>query len=163
MALATAVRVSNATVAIVLPRALHRACVARCARLRGGGFRAGDDRGGLLVTRELVVPQPPVGGSAERPLSWHYIVRSWRDSTVFDWKMLVILLPLPILGAVRASTPLGHARRARGHVLSTALFYSLYYITALHPRFLYVALPALFILAGLGVQLLVGRFGPRAA
>ena len=48
-------------------------------------------------------------------------------------------------------------------MLATALFYSLYYITALHPRFLYVALPALFILTGVGLQLLVERFGPRPA
>jgi hypothetical protein len=50
-----------------------------------------------------------------------------------------------------------------GTVVVTAIFYSLYYITALHPRFLYVALPALFILAAAGLQLLVQRFAPRLA
>ena len=74
--------------------------------------------------------------------------------------MLLILLPLPLLGALALRRPPGDARRACRRPWSRrALFYSLYYITALHPRFLYVALPALFILAGIGLQLLVERFG----
>jgi hypothetical protein len=39
----------------------------------------------------------------------------------------------------------------------TAAFYSLYYITALHPRFLFVALPSLFLLGAAGVGLVVAQ------
>jgi hypothetical protein len=42
-----------------------------------------------------------------------------------------------------------------GVVTVTATFYSAYYITALHPRFLFVALPALFILIAAGIARLV--------
>jgi len=44
-----------------------------------------------------------------------------------------------------------------GTVVVTAAFYSAYYITALHPRFLFVALPALFVLATIGVAALNRR------
>ena len=37
------------------------------------------------------------------------------------------------------------------------------HITALHPRFLYVALPALFILTGVGLKLVAERFAARPA
>jgi hypothetical protein len=97
--------------------------------------------------------------------SVHYLARSWRDSGVFDWKMLIILLPLPLLGAFA----LRHRGRElvllAGTVTVTALFYSAYYITALHARFLFVALPALFVLAAAGIAALarLARAGPDKA
>jgi hypothetical protein len=164
MAFATAVRVSNATVAVVLFLAL---CVARAWRSALSYAGAGIG----LITIAAVFWSRGYSSFHNRPtkeapnglFSWHYIVRSWRDSTVFDWKMLLILLPLPIIGAIAIRRRWVEVVSLAGTVLVTALFYSLYYITALHPRFLYVALPALFILTGLGLKLLVERFGPRPA
>ncbi len=162
MALATAVRVSNATVAIVLFLAL---CVVRAWRSTLAYAVAGIG----LVTIAAVFWSRGYSSFHNRPskeapnglFSWHYVVRSWRDSSVFDWKMLVILLPLPLLGAwVLRRRPLELVALS-GTVVVTALFYSLYYITALHPRFLYVALPALFVLAGIGAQPLVERMTKR--
>jgi len=48
-------------------------------------------------------------------------------------------------------------------VVVTAAFYSAYYITALHPRFLFVALPALFVLATVGVASLSRRSARESA
>jgi hypothetical protein len=164
MAIATTVRISNATVAVVLFAAL---CAVRAWRsaLAYAGAGVG------LVTVAAVFWSKGYSSFHNRPsqeaphglFSWHYIVRSWRDSTVFDWKMLAILLPLPLLGAVAIRRRPLELVALTGTVVVTAIFYSLYYITALHPRFLYVALPALFILAAAGLQLLVQRFAPRLA
>ncbi|MDP9285643.1 MAG: hypothetical protein M3P41_11945 [Actinomycetota bacterium] len=87
--------------------------------------------------------------------SWHYLVRSWRDSGVFDWKMLLVLLPLPIIGVLALRRRRYELWLLAGVVIVTAVFYSAYYITALHPRFLFVALPPLFVLAAVGVERLV--------
>jgi hypothetical protein len=92
--------------------------------------------------------------------SWHYVIRSWRDSGVFDWKMLAILLPLPLIGLYALRRCRSVSLTLAGVIAATAAFYSAYYITALHPRFLYVALPALFILAASGVSYLGGRSAP---
>lgn len=87
--------------------------------------------------------------------SVHYLARSWRDPAVFDWKMLVLLLPLPLLGVLALRHRSREVVLLAGTVATTALFYSAYYITALHARFLFVALPALFVLAAAGVAELV--------
>src|SRR4051794_34754377 len=164
MALATTVRVSNATVAVVVLVAL---CATRAWRSALTYAAAGIG----LVTIAAVFWSRGSSSfhnrrSDEAPhglFSWHYVVRSWRDSTVFDWKMLAILLPLPLLGVLALRRRPLELVSLGGTVVVTAAFYSLYYITALHPRFLYVALPALFVLAAVGVQLLLERFAPRAA
>jgi hypothetical protein len=71
--------------------------------------------------------------------------------------MLLILLPLPIVGAWALRQRPVELVALAGTVAVTAAFYSAYYITALHPRFLYVALPALFVLAAAGVASLRER------
>jgi membrane glycosyltransferase len=83
--------------------------------------------------------------------SVHYLWRSWANSGVFDWKMLAILLPLPILGVVLLWSRPAELVALAGTVLVTAALYGTYYITALHPRFLLVALPPLFVLTAAGV------------
>jgi hypothetical protein len=110
----------------------------------------------------------PGGKSAQAPhglFSIHYLWRSWAESGVFDWKMLAILLPLPVLGAVALRARPADLVALAGTVVVTAALYGAYYITALHPRFLLVALPPLFVLAGAGAYEIT-RFapapGPRA-
>src|SRR5262249_53932456 len=110
----------------------------------------------------------PGGKSAQAPyglFSIHYLHRSWADSPVFGWKMLAILLPLPISGVVLWRAGGAALGAPAATVVVTAALYSVYYITALHPRFLFVALPPLFVLAAAGVAELT-RLGlgrePRA-
>jgi hypothetical protein len=110
----------------------------------------------------------PGGKSAAAPyglFSIHYVHRSWANSAVFDWKMLVILLPLPLVGAVLLRKRPADLVALGGTIIVTAGLYSTYYITALHPRFLFVALPPLFVLAAAGVAALTRAGlapGPRA-
>lgn len=160
----TAVRVSNATVTLVLFLALVAA-----RRWRSGiWFAVG--AGGMLLIAAMFwsrgyssFPSGPSKAAPNGLFSWHYIVRSWRDSVVFDWKMIAILLPLPLIGLVALRHRTTAVVALGGTVAVTAAFYSLYYITALHPRFLFVALPSLFVLAAAGVGLVVARLHRREA
>lgn len=161
-----AVRVSNAPVAAVffLALALHR-------RARPVVIYTLTGIGTLTIALAFWskgYASFPGGKSAQAPyglFSIHYLRRSWADSAVFDWKMLAILLPLPVLGVVLLRTRIPDAVALAGTVVVTAALYSVYYITALHPRFLLVALPPLFVLAAAGVaelmRLGLGR-APRA-
>ena len=65
--------------------------------------------------------------------------------------MLAILLPLPILGVFVLRSRIPDVLALGGTVVVTAALYSAYYITALHPRFLFVALPPLFVLGAAGI------------
>src|SRR5262249_35255081 len=144
---ATAVRVSNITIAALVAvilafRVDRRTFAVLIAALAGGG---------AIVASFWSLGYATFGGgrSESAPLglfSWHYLARSWRDSAVFDWRMLVILLPLPLLGAYAIRKLRLELLLLCGTVAVTAAFYSVYYITALHPRFLFVALPELFVL-----------------
>jgi hypothetical protein len=83
--------------------------------------------------------------------SLSYIGPTWRDSAVFDEKMLFLLLPFPLIGSVVLRRRGRELVLLSGIVLTTAAFYSVYYVTPLHPRFLFVALPALAVLAAAGI------------
>jgi hypothetical protein len=71
--------------------------------------------------------------------------------------MLAILLPLPLLGIYALRRRRIEVLTLAGVAAVTAAFYSAYYITALHPRFLYVALPSIWILAAAGIAELALR------
>jgi len=63
--------------------------------------------------------------------------------------MLLVLTPLAIAGA--AALRDRRILAMLGTVIAvTALTYTVYYVTAIHPRFLFVALPALFVLEANG-------------
>jgi hypothetical protein len=152
---ATAVRISNITIAAVLglgilllrSRRVAVLYVIACAGM--GAIAAAFWSLGYATFSGGKSEQAPAG-----LFSWHYLLRSWRDSGVFDWKMLLILLPLPLIGAWSLRRRPVELLALAGTVVVTAAFYSAYYITALHPRFLYVALPGLFVLASVGVATL---------
>jgi len=87
--------------------------------------------------------------------------RSWAaDSLIFDPRTSLVLLPLALLGLVAlrpwASALLGAA------IAPNALFYTFYEHTHLHPRFLYVSLPALFVLEVVGGWLLIRKVSGNA-
>ena len=81
--------------------------------------------------------------------------RSWADSLLFDPLALVILLPLAVLG-VLALRPWQSALLVAG-VATNAVFYTFYEHTHLHPRFLYVTLPPLFVLEAAGAWLVIRK------
>jgi hypothetical protein len=163
---ATAVRISNVTIAAVLGLS-----VLLLRNRRGAALYAISCAGlGAIAASFWSLGYATFsGGKSEQApaglFSWHYLLRSWRDSGVFDWKMLLLLLPLPLVGAWALRRDLPDLVALGGTVVVTAVFYSAYYITALHPRFLFVALPALFVLAAVGVATLSRRSalgsGPR--
>jgi hypothetical protein len=88
------------------------------------------------------------GPTAEKPAfvsSLDAAARNWLDSLAFSPRTLAVLVPLAVVGAflVRSRLALG---LLAGTVLVNAAFYTTYAHTAGHPRFLYVSLPALFVL-----------------
>jgi hypothetical protein len=80
---------------------------------------------------------------------------TWVDSTVWGWRALVALVPLAIVGAFRL--PAAPALLLTLWIGGTALFYTFYSFTALHPRFLLVVLPALYVLWAAGAIDVVQR------
>jgi hypothetical protein len=86
--------------------------------------------------------------------------RSWADSLLFDPRALLILLPLALLGL--AAVGRWNAALLGGVIATNVALYSFYEHTHLHPRFLYVALPALFALEAAGTWLVIRKaFKPR--
>lgn len=81
--------------------------------------------------------------------------RSWADSLLFDPRTLLILLPLAVLGAL-ALRPWTSSLLVAA-VATNAVFYTFYEHTSLHPRFLYAALPALFVLEAAGAWLAIRK------
>jgi hypothetical protein len=155
VAFATAVRVSDVTIVavlglVVLLRRDARAVLNYVVAASGvGAVSAVFWSRGYGTFSTAASKQAPHG-----LFSAHYILRSWRDSDVFHWRMLVVLLPVAIVGAWALRRRPLDLMLLGGVVLVTAAFYSAYYVTALHPRFLFVALPPLFVLTAAGVGVL---------
>lgn len=153
--LATLVKLSNGLVAVaLLPLTL----------LRHGRSQAVAYTACSLVSLPMVVAYWPKGyvgqfdghiAAVERPFSLAYVWASWRDSLVFSPRMLLVLAPLAVLGAIALR---GWYERALLllPIAVTAAFYSLYYVTAEHPRFLYAVLPIVLALEAAGAVWLVG-------
>jgi hypothetical protein len=159
LGLSVAVRVSNATIAV----AIFVVTVLGTTRRTAAAFALAGI-GTVSVAAEFwsrgygSFKNHPSDQAPNGLFSPHYLVRSWRDSSVFDWKMIVILLPLPLIGVFALRRRRYDTLILASVVIVTAAFYSAYYITALHPRFLFVALPALFVLAAAGTaRLAVGE------
>ena len=81
--------------------------------------------------------------------------RSWVDSLLFDPRTVLILLPLALLGLVAMAR--WNAALLGAVIASNVVLYTFYEHTHLHPRFLYVALPALFALEAAGAWLVIRK------
>ena len=153
LAFSVAVRISNVTTAAVVFVVLVFAASRRAAILFTLACAGAATVAAVFWSRGYAgFKNHPSDQAPDGLFSWHYVLRSWRDSTVFDWKMLVLLLPLPLIGVLALRRRGYESWLLAGVVLVTAAFYSPYYITALHPRFLFVALPPLFVLSAVGVE-----------
>jgi hypothetical protein len=69
--------------------------------------------------------------------------------------VLALLAPLAVAGCLAIADRTALALLL-APVVTTAVVYTLYYVTALHPRFLFVALPSVFVLEAAGA-VAVGR------
>ena len=119
---------------------------------------------GGLVSLPLVLAYWPKGyvgmfdgktSAVSRPWSVSYADDAWRHSLLFTPRLLVILAPLLIVGcfAIRDRQLLA---LVAAPIVVNAVIYSFYYVTALHPRFLYAALPFVFVLEAAGAVLVAG-------
>ena len=85
---------------------------------------------------------------------------AWTHSLLWRPAQLVVLVPLAVVGALatrRAGSVLLSAA-----ILLTAAFYSFYFFTPLHPRFLFVVLPPLLVLWVAGACAVVGAVRTRS-
>jgi hypothetical protein len=82
-----------------------------------------------------------------------YARDAWAHSLLWHPSVLVMLVPLALLGAVRAS------RRTVALlwscVAATSAFYTFYLFTPIHPRFLFVVLPIVLVFWAAGAALVV--------
>ena len=79
----------------------------------------------------------------------HHSGPSWTESLLWRPGVLLVVLPLAVLGAL----VLPRDRRLAllvAFTLANAVFYTPYYFTAQHPRFLFASLPSLFVLIAAG-------------
>jgi hypothetical protein len=167
---ATAVRLSNAVLALA-------AAVLILWRLRGELRRFVLYAAGALAFAPLVLAYYPLGYAKlldRSPDYWHphtfstaWLGRSWLDSLLWTPRTLAIVLPLALLGLVAVRSPWSRCVLA-AWMLGPAIFYSFYWYTAIHPRFLWPSLPALFVLSAAGVSALarlrpIARAAPRPA
>jgi hypothetical protein len=97
----------------------------------------------------------------DNPQSWPrdpfdvaHVVPGWTDSLLFTPHVLALIVPLALVGLAGVRRPLPLALLV-AWLLVNPVFYSFYANLALHPRFLYASLPALFVLTAAGIGLIV--------
>ena len=81
--------------------------------------------------------------------------RSWTESLLFDPRTVLILAPLALLGLLAVSR--WNAAVLAAVIATNVALYTFYEHTHLHPRFLYVTLPALFALEAAGAWLVIRK------
>jgi hypothetical protein len=97
--------------------------------------------------------KPPVFPA--HPFALRYARDAWTHSLLWHPAVLVVLVPLALFGLATV--------RSRGAAVLaisigvTAAFYSFYQLTPIHPRFLFVVLPMLFILWAAGAAAVTAR------
>ena len=90
------------------------------------------------------------------PWGLAYVDDAWTDSLLFTPRVLLLLAPLLLLGAVAVRDRLALAFVLAPVAVNVGV-YSLYSFTPIHPRFLYAALPFVLVLEAAGAVLLVER------
>jgi hypothetical protein len=148
LSFATVVRLSNAFVAagalvLLALRLNHRGTVLYLA--------------GALSFVPLVAAYWSKGYEAQgrEPFSLSYVDDAWTDSLLFSPRTLLVLVPLAVVGWLGLHSWWPRALFAL-FILANAVFYSLYRVTEIHPRFLFASLPPLFVLWFTGVTAVVG-------
>jgi hypothetical protein len=161
LGLATAVRLSNALIAGCLVVGL----IVLRDRKGALAFTAG---GAALVP--VVAAYWPKGYVKlpdrvfpPHPFALRYASSAWSDSLLWRPSVLIVLIPLALLGTLIANRAI--AALLWSCVAVTALLYTFYVYTPLHPRFLFVVLPIVLVFWAAGAAALVlaarGRFADR--
>jgi hypothetical protein len=81
--------------------------------------------------------------------------RSWTESLLFNPRTVLVLAPLALLGFLAVSR--WNAALLGAVIATNVALYTFYEHTHLHPRFLYVTLPALFALEAAGAWLVIRK------
>jgi hypothetical protein len=155
LGLGTAVKLTNGLVGLVLvPLVAVRHGVRQAAWLAAGG---------LLALPVVAVWWPKgyvhmFGGSiAPVPAySLDYVETNWRSSTLFTPLVIGVLVVPAVVGVLVIGDWYARAVLVMPIVVTVAAV-SAYFVTYQHPRFLYAALPPLFVLDSAGVAGIVGR------
>jgi hypothetical protein len=156
LGLSVAVRLSNAVVAV---------CAAGYVMLRDGRRIALWLAVAGLAFLPVVAAYWPKGYDAlpeatfrDDAFALRYAAAAWRDSELWGPTSFIALVPLALVGT--AAVARLEAVFLWSWILGTALFYTVYFYTPLHPRFLLVVLPAVFVLWGAGLLRLVDTVAP---
>jgi hypothetical protein len=152
----TVVKLSNGLLAAVL---------ALLVALRGGRRAALPFAVGGLVWLPLLVAYWPKGyvdiyggdiAATDTPWSIRYVDDAWTDSLLFTPRLLLLLAPLFLVGCLAVGNRWTLAVLLAPIVVNAAV-YSVYFVTELHPRFLFAGLPFVFVLEALGAIAAVDR------
>ncbi len=95
--------------------------------------------------------------ASDRPWSLDYVGAAWGDSTLFSPLLVTLLVAPAVLGVLLLRIMFVRAILVVPIILTTAT-YSVYYVTALHPRFFYVVLPLVLVLDAVAVVGVVRHF-----
>ena len=134
-------------------------------RDRGSPSRLAPYIAGAAASLPLVLAYWPLGYTElhKQPGYWHsnpfsisYVVTSWTRSLLFTPHTLAIIVPLALVGVVgiRGRWPLAVLIV---WTLGNPIFYSFFWYTKLHPRFMWASLPSFFVLWAAGLVLLGDR------
>ena len=144
LGLATAVKLSNAVIAVILVAAV----AARAGPRHAGLFAAAGACWIPVVAlywpkgyEDLYEGKTAPGEHAWAPGN---TVDAWTESLVFTPLLTLVLVVLATVGAFALRRDL--ALTLAAPILATAALYSVYSFTPQHPRFFYVVLPPLFVL-----------------
>ena len=151
LGLAALVRVSNGLIAacVILALLAHRD--RRRALIAAAGGLA------FLPALILFWPKgyprlhPPVYPA--HPFELAYARSAWTSSLLWHPSVLIAIVPIIVVGAFFVDRFVGAVLAAA--VLVTAVFYTFYKLTPLHPRFLFVAVPLALVLWAAGAVKLV--------
>jgi hypothetical protein len=155
LGLATLVRVSNALIA---------ACVVLALLARGEPRRAlVTSLGGLafLPAVALFWPKgypklhPPVYPA--HPFELRYIRSAWTGSLLWHPSVLAAVVPIAFAGILAVRRDVAQVLVAALAV--TCVFYSFYQLTPIHPRFLFVVVPAVLVLWAAGATAIASQVG----
>jgi hypothetical protein len=150
----TAVKLTNGVVGAVL---------AVLVAWRHGWRQALPYAAGAIVSAPIVIAYWPKGyvgmfdgatSATPHPWSLSYFDDAWRHSLLYTPLLLALLAPLLVIGCFSVRDRWALAVVATPIVVNVVI-YSFYNVTALHPRFLYVTLPFVFVLEAAGALAVV--------
>jgi hypothetical protein len=160
--LATVVRLSNAVIAAVVLLVGALRLPARRAVVLGAALLAMAPIELVYWSKGYTHLPGANGGLPPHPFAMHYIRSAWTGSYLWHPRVLVLLVPLAAIGTVTVA-PSWRRWLLWLVVAVTAAFYSVYAVTDIHPRFLYVVLPIILILWAAGLTTVLGLARARAA